>query len=59
MVTVACKAKYRPPGNNLAKKCGINGDHNNRARKKHRFPAPVSRQRVMVLSPDMKIRWEG
>jgi len=52
------KAKYTPQGSNVAKKCGIAGDHNNKARKKNRHPAPVSRQLVKVLGADLKIRWE-
>ncbi len=56
---IPLKRKYRAPGSNLAKKCGISGDHNNKARKKHRNPHPVSRQRTMVLGADMKIRMEG
>ncbi len=52
------KLKYRPPGSNLAKKIGIAGDHNNKARKKNRHPAPVSRLRIKVLGADLKIRWE-
>ena len=55
---IKLKAKYRPRGSNLAKKCGINGDHNGKARKGIRRPGPVSRLRTMVLCPDMKIRWE-
>lgn len=55
---IPLKAKYRPQGSNLAKKCGISGDHNNKARKKHRNPHPVSRPRVLVLGATMKRRME-
>jgi len=58
-VLIKLKAKYRPRGSNVAKKCGINGDHNNKARKKNRYPHPVSRVRTKVLGSDLKIRWEG
>ena len=57
-VQIPLKLKYRPPGSNLAKKIGIAGDHNNKARKKNRHPAPVSRQMVKVLGSNLKIRWE-
>lgn len=58
MVEIKLKAKYRPLGSNVAKKCGISGDHNNKARKKNRNPHPVDRQLVKVLGSDLKIRWE-
>lgn len=58
MVEIRLKKKYRPQGSNVAKKCGISGDHNGKARKKNRNPQPVSRQLVKVVSADMKIRWE-
>lgn len=57
-VQVKLKRKYCPPGSNWAKKIGIAGDHNNKARKKNRYPHPVERQMVKVLGRDMKIRWE-
>lgn len=59
MVEIKLKAKYRPKGSALAKKCGINGDHNNKPRKKHRNPHPVSRVRTLVLGSDMKRRFDG
>lgn len=59
MVEVKLKLKYRPQGSNLAKKCGISGDHNNKARKKFRSPHPVDRQMVKVLGSNLKIRWES
>lgn len=57
-VQVKLKRKYCPPGSNRAKKIGISGDHNNKARKKNRYPHPVARQLVKVLGANLKIRWE-
>lgn len=57
-VQMKLKLKYRPRGSNMAKKMGISGDHNNKARKKHRYPAPVARQMVKILGSTLKIRWE-
>lgn len=59
MVQIPLKLKYRAPGSNLAKKCGISGDHNGKARKKNRNPHPVSRVKTKVLGADMKVRWDG
>lgn len=40
------------------KKIGINGDHNGKARKQNRHPAPVARRLVLVLGRNLKLRWE-
>ena len=57
-VQMKLKLKYRPRGSNMAKKIGIAGDHNNKARKKNRHPHPVVRRMVKVLGANFKIRWE-
>lgn len=57
-VQIPLKLKYRPRGSNMAKKIGIAGDHNNKARKKNRSPHPVERQLIKVLGANLKIRWE-
>lgn len=40
------------------KKIGIAGDHNGRARKQNRHPAPVTRKLVLILGRNLKLRWE-
>lgn len=57
-VQVKLKAKYRPRGSNVAKKCGINGDHNIRKRRKRKVGHPIVRQMIKIIGSDMKVRWE-
>lgn len=57
MVEIPLKKKYRTAG--WAKKLGAGSNDSGKPRKRNRRPAPVSRQRVMVLSEGRKIRFEG
>lgn len=55
-VQVKLKRKYtdfRQP-----KKIGIAGDHNGKARKQNRHPAPITRRLMLVLGANLKRRWE-
>jgi hypothetical protein len=58
MFQMKLKAKYRSDFKPKRVQNKGGGD-SSPARKRHRYPAPVSRQRTMVLGPDMKIHWEG
>lgn len=59
MIQMTLKKKYRPNGSHYAKKIGINGDHSTKStRRKQQWSTPISRQRIMILDADQKIRWE-
>lgn len=52
-IQIPLKRKYRPKGGEgdyfYAKKCGINGDHNNRKRKRHHGPKTYDRTKHILL----------